>query len=52
MLLFVWLHECNTLFTNEILNLCIKKGIKTIAICNNPKGDLLKKADFKIFVRH
>ena len=40
----------NTLFTNEILNLCIIKGIKTIAICNNPKGDLLKKADFKILL--
>ena len=40
----------NTLFTNEILNLCVKKGIKTIAICNNPNGDLLKKADFKILL--
>ena len=47
-----YLYICggNTLFTNEILNLCIIKGIKTIAICNNPKGDLLKKADFKILL--
>ena len=40
----------NTIFTNEILNLCIKKNVKTIALSNNPKGELLKKADFKIIL--
>ena len=40
----------NTIFTNEILELCKQKKVKTIAISNNPKGKILKKADYKIIL--
>ena len=39
----------NTIFTNEILELCKQKKVKTIAISNNPKGKILKKQTIKSF---
>ena len=40
----------NTAFTNEILNLSFKNNIKTVAISNNPKGKILRKANYKIIL--
>ncbi len=40
----------NTPFTNEIINLSNKNKIKTIAISNNPHGNLHKKANYKIIL--
>lgn len=40
----------NTIFTREVLKIAKKKGALTIAISNNPKGDILKEATSQIIL--